>query len=120
MKYTLCARAGLWVERIKSGAMLTSYPPQVKYIDAIRAADVEKLLEGALKVYRNSVTNWSEIHADFDTETARLIMIEPIVKDTAESLLRELVEADMTPPANEFPKKLYDILERAKRILEAK
>lgn len=105
-KYPLCARAGLEL---------------MEHFAVIRAADVEKLLAGA-PVIRGGYPdgeNFEQITKDA-AYTARLVMIERIVKDTAEALPKELIEADMTPPANEFPKKLYDILERAKRILESK
>lgn len=119
-KYKLCKRAGLNITK-----RTDVYPAHTDIVDVIRAADVEKLLAGApvvrARLYDNEVFGeWFDKAHEQDTHTARLLLIEPIVKDTAESLLKELIEADMTPPANEFPKKLYDILERAKRILEVK
>lgn len=90
MKYPLCKRAGLEIHQHSVIAGISRGKYEFEEADFIRAADVEKLLEGATKVYRNSIRNWSESCDDFDTETARLIMIEPIVKDTPTLYLKSL------------------------------
>lgn len=60
----------------------------------VLAADVERLLECASKVWlcKSEMLQTAHLAEPVNaTHTARLIMIEPIQKDTAESLLREFV-----------------------------
>lgn len=81
----------------------------------IDAADVEKLLEDApvVTAYNNNKLYWSTNNDDGDTHTARLVMMEPIAKDTAEGLLREIVSR-WNPEATD------SLIDRAKRLLEGK
>jgi hypothetical protein len=51
---------------------------------------------------------------DNDTHTARLICVKPIVRDSAESLLREIVDAYKSPVT------LTPFIDRARRLLESK
>lgn len=100
-KYPLCDRAGL----------------QIWAHGFIQAEDVERLLANAPVVY--GYRNYNSYHAGGpgpdDTRTARLLMIEPIHQDSAESLLRELTDWFGKPEANI---KLSTLIDRAKRLLE--
>lgn len=110
----------------------------------VRAADLEKLLEAAPVVYSKRSpaigspysTMWTSYENNKGAlsfaplgETARLVGIQPIKKDTAESLLRELVKAEAEAPrfkthnpedAHKFPRQVIDIVERARKLLEGK
>lgn len=92
MKFPLCERAGLEIV----------YTPERG--KGIRAIDVEKLLESAPVVYggfkNGKPVYWSHVcdtDGSEDTHTARLIMVEPIVKESRErQLLRTLIETDVS------------------------
>jgi len=109
-KYPLCARAGLkLIERCLGGGT------------HIRAADVEKMLEGApvvrARMYDNEVFGeWFDKAHEQDTHTARLVMIEPIVKDTPEMLLREYINLSGDDLCIE--KDFRDLRNRIKKYLE--
>ncbi len=108
--YPLCKAAGLSV--YPGGAGMNVY---------CFAADVEALLSAAPVVY--GWTN-AEINKQFwsnepntegssypNSHTARLVCIEPIVRDTAESLLKELVDCTDN-------KKAYcGLVDRARQLL---
>lgn len=51
-----------------------------------------------------------------DDHTARLVAVTPIVRDTVESLLRELILLDKRGTI--MPREWNDLLDRAKRLLE--
>ena len=103
-KFELCKRAGLELQVLS----ICGEP-------YILAADIEKLLAEASVVhgridgdfgwYHRTVVDWHTL-----THTARLIMVEPIKKDTAKSLLREAVEYGV---CNEW-------IDRARRLLGEK
>jgi hypothetical protein len=87
------------------------------------AHQLEKLLESAPRVYgySNTVhTIWSSTKDEdakegvYDTHTARLLCVQPVVRDTAESLLREWQEWFATTDGKCRP----DLRERTKRLLE--
>lgn len=69
---------------------------------------------------------WHEQPGTADTHTARLLCVEPIVRDSAESLLRELVskrekiERITYKPDAYDNKSVFDILDRARKLLEGK
>lgn len=117
-KYPLCARAGIAI--IKQHGF---YSPD-KPFEFIEAADVEKLLEGAPVVYCRDTgggTAWRPCGKEREdlvdpTHTARLVMIEPIVKDSAERLLSEMIEKVESGDAFFYG----DFVKRAKAILETK
>lgn len=119
-KYKLCKRAGLNITK-----RTDVYPAHTDIVDVIRAAEVEKLLEGApvvrARLYDNEVFGeWFDKAHEQDTHTARLLLIEPIVKDTAEQILRELIEvADSIGQQNPQIGVGY-FVERARRLLEVK
>lgn len=117
MKYPLCARAGLKVQHVEVRTIGAHIPE-----DVIRAADVEKWLEGApvVNAYNNDKVYWSTNNDDGDTHTARLVMIEPIVKDTAESLLREIVQDHEALCRFQGKESEWELYKRARRLLEAK
>lgn len=79
-KYPLCARAGLKVE------LTEAYIEPPTYV--VRAADVEKLLEGAPVVHIEKNENWGWNGQEMDadecdyTHTARLLLIEKIEPKT--------------------------------------
>lgn len=58
---------------------------------------------------------WSDISADNDTHRALLINIEPLEKDSAESLLKEFADFFNKVESNS---KLEKLLDRAKRLLK--
>ena len=116
-KYKLCKRAGLNITK-----RTDVYPAHTDIVDVIRAAEVEKLLEGApvvrARLYDNEVFGeWFDKAHEQDTHTARLLLIEPIVKDTAEGLLSELLRYRSNISTC---RDLDAILDRARRLLEAK
>lgn len=124
-KYPLCARAGLKVTEGHSfaralDAISLVYDPQGPFA-WIAAADVEKLLEGApvvrARLYDNEVFGeWFDRAHEQDTHTARLVMIEPIVKDTPEMLLREYINLSGDDLCIE--KDFRDLRNRIKKYLE--
>ena len=75
-----------------------------------------KLIESAVEVYAHNPNkqltpdNWKSVKYDQDTHRAYLIGIEPIKKDTAEDVLRDIVNKDLT--------NFKDIWMRAKAVLE--
>lgn len=121
-KYKLCKRAGLNITK-----RTDVYPAHTDIVDVIRAADVEKLLEGATvvraRLYDNEVFGeWFDKAHEQDTHTARLLLIEPIVKDTPELLLKELIEIRNkvhVDDAHELDA-VDRVVNRAKAILESK
>lgn len=97
---------------------------RVEYTDAhlapptavVRAADVERLLEQA-PVVRNAERmkdEWSIQSHPEDTHTARLVLVTPIVRDTAESLLRELMDIFNKAGHDGYA---VELLERARKLL---
>jgi hypothetical protein len=109
-KYPLCRKAGL-------GVRIWNAPH-------VLADDVERLLESAPVVYglRNRDRwDFSEINTDsIDTHSARLLLIEPIVRDTAESLLRELIRTAESGDLEEQCARIGHVVTRARRLLERK
>lgn len=122
-KYPLCDRAGfkIWLDKNLD---------QVIYV-----RDVEKFLEGATVVYgRPNVDpkdgfmyGWSDCRVldgneEYypDTHTARLVMIEPIQKDTAEGLLREFVSWSAGDGQCNSKPGFPNLVARAKKLLESK
>lgn len=88
----------------------------------IRAEDLERVLEQAptMSCQKNDLGFWRALESSkknetypLDTHTARLLCVQPIVKDTAESLLREFVDSDGVTMLKQF-------IERAKKVLEGK
>jgi hypothetical protein len=87
-EFKLCKAAGL----------------NVRYDLTIFASEVEALLANAPVVYctqngdslKDNIQTWQDsaftLYSSKATHTARLILIEPIKKDTAKSLLRELLD----------------------------
>lgn len=80
-------------------------------------ADLERALEQAPVVYgvASDPYNWGPVKST-DTHSARLLCVQPIVRDTHESVLRELVRiAD----SGGFKTDAYrsDLFDRARRLL---
>jgi hypothetical protein len=119
-KYELCLKAGLSVRsrQLNQDDDTWSAP-------YVLAADVERLLESAPVVHGliedNDWICFSEPgpRAD-DTHTARLLLIEPIVRDTPESLLRELIRAARSGDLEEQCARIGRVVTRARRLLESK
>lgn len=84
----------------------------------IEADQVEKMLAEAPVVYGHG-KSWIEGGPNHDpvisTHSAKLVCIEPIKRDTAESLLRELVESD--EQEGRYGNRHQEALLRAKRLL---
>lgn len=116
-QFKLCESAGL---DIYSERFEDSLGPKKHFV--VKAEDVEALLRDAPVVYggtdcdgRGEYNNpFSNYHSmGIDTHTARLVCIEPIVRDTAEGLLREFVEQrEIRGPDS--------LVERARKLLEGK
>lgn len=125
-KYPLCKAAGLTVEGF--------------VVEVIRAADVEAMLAQAPVVYDGNsgltpfaVETWGLVKHDErehtmissnftnSKRTARLVCIQPIKQKTREERLEELVK-DLCATAEYelYGQMLHPIVERAKRLLEAK
>lgn len=119
-KYPLIKALGLELhilERIFTGAAVD--------IRAVKAEDLEVVLAKAPTVYTPSpdLGGWTRTKCTGDSHAARLLCVQPIVRDTAESLLREFCElieyVNGRPPHNLGPtnQRLYD---RARKLLEGK
>lgn len=116
-KYPLCEELGLTIE--------TRY---------ILAADLERILSQAPVVWgqknKYGVTEWGQYNDEqmetegpspFDTHTARLIGIKPIVKDTAESLMRDyLVEYEKFMRGEGDSISVEPWVKRVRKLLEGK
>lgn len=93
------------------------YPDAPGYTKHVRAVDLEALLASAPVVYGVKDADdvgWCAHHdAEIDTHTALLVNVQPIRKDTAESLLRELIEQCDGETAM-IPRHVYD---RARALL---
>lgn len=136
-KYPLCKRAGLSIsleERYQSGLFTDGTLPSMRgqIFGLINAKDVEAFLEKAPVVYgywegknsEDNPTGWyhenykESCGEEWIEHQARLILIEPISKDTTDSLLRELVkgykDCGTKQDGNEF---VNEIVERARKIL---
>lgn len=119
--FKLCKKAGLTFMR----SHWAGHAEGDGFQYVVSASDVEKLLRDAPVVASNyGQHTWVRedkddpeefnniIEQGYETSvTARLLMIEPIVKDTAESLLREMLEGY---DKNETPCSVY---ERARKLL---
>lgn len=98
------------------------------YFHYVRAADLEKLLAGAVRVYgcerkpgemnREWIAPLTERNEPIGaTHTALLIGVEPIVRESEErQLLRALTTADMT--TREGYDKYHAAYDRARKLLE--
>jgi uncharacterized protein (DUF488 family) len=110
-KYPLIEAIGLEVhilERIFTGAAVD--------IRAVKADELEAALDQAPVVYAPNpeIGGWTRTQCQGDIHTARLVCIQPIVRDTAESLLRELAHSAADLPA------LYKLAARARKLLQTK
>lgn len=109
--FPLCRAAGLRIQ-IGGGAG-----------DHFKAGDVENLLASALVVYNNHILTMKDVWCDEPqrtgtrgktTHTARLLMVQPIVRDTAESLLAAVCSV----LASHHAYQVEDLVARARRLLE--
>lgn len=87
----------------------------------IRLADVEKLLANAPVVNAHKLPDmpfggWTQEKFG-DTHTARLVLIEPIVRDTAESLLREMIADHEALLRADAGRKEWPLITRARKLL---
>ncbi len=80
----------------------------------VLAADLERILEKGVRVYGAlaHAHTWHKTQGSEDNYTALMIGTTPIVRDTAEGLLRKIVAH-----YDEFPGADGPLLERAKRLL---
>lgn len=82
----------------------------------IANAKLAKWIAESPVVYSDNATNWGPpISGDIDKYKARVIYSEPVVKDTAESLLRDMLTASRHDEA--FAIRFID---RARKLLEGK
>lgn len=92
-RFPLCEKLGLYV----SPAHFYDMRALEEKEPALRAADLERILESAPVVYGQpnivGVLSWSNFRLESgDTHTARLVAVEPIVRESAEDVLRAIVE----------------------------
>lgn len=84
----------------------------------VRAADLEALLAKGVRVYGDPNIMgqvWSDRNSlNLDTHTALLVGIEPIKRDSAEDVLRDMIE--QWDGLNGYSR-LQELLERAKRVV---
>lgn len=120
--YPLCKRAGL---DIWKNAMVT-VDSNLGFCDSmIKASDLEALLSSAQVVYGHETgtcTKWYKddvVDASVGAkQSAKILLIEPIEKpDTAEEILRGLVEYNYIPHGN-YDLKFHTLVERARKLLE--
>lgn len=84
----------------------------------IYAKDLERALAAA-PIVQGHIENgkvlstFGQVSCRFDQQTARLLCIQPIERDTAESLLSELLEVLHVPRSSS----LSDLLDRARKLL---
>lgn len=122
-KYKLCKRAGLEIQehRVIVGRSRGEY--EFEEADFIRAADVEKMLEGAPVVKCGIATDTEEDEAagwvadetgdhSVYTHTARLVMIEPIKPKSLEDKILEVLD--------DHSKSATEALTAIRRLLEGK
>lgn len=109
-RFPLCDRLNLQLHKFQLNKITDTWSDEM-----ISAADLEKLLENLPVVsgYRGAIDGqWilgSKPDGEGgDTHSARILLIEPIKRESAEDLLREIVESKST----------VDWLDRAKAFLE--
>lgn len=93
-RYPLIRSLGLYLEAVmhREGFGESSYTYRVN------ADELERVLEQAPVVYARKLSDdsgWHHFNCEpwsTDTHFGRVLCVQPIVKDTAESLLRELVD----------------------------
>jgi hypothetical protein len=109
--FPLLTRAGLKV-------IETLYYGERQWIEA---ADVERWLEQAPVLtgkFDGTKPGQIELHHEkyeWATHSVRAVLIEPLVQDTAESLLREFVRRGVADEAD-----FHDLFTRARKLLEGK
>lgn len=115
-KYPLCEKAGLGITQIPSNSVAAVNKPFVW------AEEVERLLASAPVVTGHNNSPNSSWWAATDVELckhshqARLLLIEPIKQDTAESLLRELIRCwEMSTNGNIVD--TYKVIDRARKLV---
>lgn len=128
-KYPLCEALGVQL-RTMSGEFL-NVPEAKGLTEVVLAADLERIIKAAPVVYgaervrgemnREWLAPLTERNPPIgSTHTARLLCVQPIVRDTAESLLREII-ADheallrVCPDRAEWP-----LVTRARKLLGGK
>lgn len=116
-KFELCEKAGLKIEPCRHGFSSV-------YDDVVRASDVESLLARAPVVYgvenieKNSLKHLRDWADGVSTHTARLLMIEPIVRESEErQALREILRIEDEDPHNIRPGQWQRALDRARALL---
>lgn len=140
--FVLTRQLGLTVDLVNNAC---GHPwRKLERYEAIRATDLESLLERGVRVYSSenlahegaisTVIYHREDTAreNYATHTALLVNVQPIVRDTAEGLLREMEKIFATSIWRQGDKKLnreiginnqakaWDLLERARALLQEK
>lgn len=119
-QFPLITRLGLRIETVQADAEPRNYRDNWQ---VVRADELEKMLASAPVVYATdlhlpkgtcpAVYGWNDINGPNRTHTALLVGITPLKVDTAESLLRELIEYN----GGVWPDSFWD---RARRLLGEK
>lgn len=93
--YPLIKQMGLELRELYSPPHNSFGKPQdLGKFRCVDADDLERALAAAPVVYKKDAPGhvYSPLKNCDDTHTARLLCVQPIVRDTAESLLRDLLE----------------------------
>lgn len=109
-KYPLCEALGVYIHPACA----------TKLFDWIAPADLERVLEQApvVKCTADGQTTFDDDTTSISaTHTARLICIEPVRRETAEDLLRELVEQFKNRGDPKWLTTVTECLCRAEKIL---
>lgn len=116
--FPLCESAGLSIRNDVAWCDKQGY---LFNFDAVPARAVEALLRSAPVVYGHpELTNnaWTERKGGIDTHSARVLLVEEIRRDSAESLLYELMEnANETLTTEHILKVAFDVAKRARKLL---
>lgn len=108
-RYPLCQALGVKVFR--------TLPEECDWVDAV---DLEAILAAAPVVSKEESANyWANFKSPIHTHTARLLCVQPIVKDDAESLLKELIAIEKSSRMGQVDahKDLHALIARARNLL---
>jgi hypothetical protein len=109
LNYTICAGVGRWIQASDVESLLANAPVVVSQAPDVKAANIGWYRE---REHLHDKYNFS----------ARLLLIEPIKRDSAESVLRDLVayENKISNDIYGKPNTEYGaLMERARKLLDA-
>ncbi len=115
-EYPLCAKLGLQPSQVTTSdgsSTLGEYVPAGALERVLASAPV---VFGCQTIEKDSLKRLRDWQDDGTTHQARLLMVEPIVKDSAEGLIAEIVER--YKHWTQAPKDFDDLFERAKKLVQ--